>query len=166
MATNDLPEHPKIKLAAGEGSFVRWQAITIAQLGYAVHLLLGFATATLGFCLVLLRDTSFVPTCLSTSLFLLSLLLLIFSIVVGFLCVVNRLWDFRKTAKIARDREAWNREGVGEDEIGRRLEKRRKKTKKLGERTWMLFYWQAALFVVGVLCVTVTFVMVYRSKLL
>lgn len=58
MPTNDLPEHPKINLAAGEGSFVRWQAITIAQLGYAVHLLLGFATAALGFCLVLLRDAS------------------------------------------------------------------------------------------------------------
>jgi hypothetical protein len=38
-----------------EGSFVRWQAIALVQLGYAVNLILSFATASLGFALTLPR---------------------------------------------------------------------------------------------------------------
>ena len=102
-------------------SFVRWQGTTIAQLGYAVNLILSLATASLGFCFVLVKDEDYATGCWGKVLFALSLLLLIVSVISGVACVINRLVDFRKTARIARDREEWTREGLEEQEIDGRL---------------------------------------------
>src|SRR5690242_1675012 len=51
------------KSSTHEGSFVRWQKITIAQLGYAINLILGLGTATLGFSFVLLKGDELAPGC-------------------------------------------------------------------------------------------------------
>src|SRR5437899_11385536 len=93
-------------------SFVRWQGITITQLGYVLNLLLGFATASLGFSLTLLKDEHFAPQRCEKFFFDSSLGLLGCSVIVGILCVSNRLWDFRKTTHIARDRGQWARDGM------------------------------------------------------
>src|SRR5713226_7634423 len=82
--------------------FVRWQGITIAQLGYAVNLILGFATASLGFSFLLIRDETFSPPCLAKVLRTLSMFLLMISIALGVFCVNNRLRDFRQTEAIVR----------------------------------------------------------------
>jgi hypothetical protein len=50
-------------MAQEEDSFVRWQTITITQLGYAVNLTLTLATASLGFTLNVVRDKEYAPTC-------------------------------------------------------------------------------------------------------
>lgn len=48
-------------MAQSEGSFVRWQAITLTQFGYAVNLILTFAAASLGFALTLVKNQHFAP---------------------------------------------------------------------------------------------------------
>jgi hypothetical protein len=63
-----------------EGSFVRWQATTLAQLGYAVNLILGFATASLGFALTLARTKDYAPGGAARCLWILSVLLLLASV--------------------------------------------------------------------------------------
>ena len=86
-----------------QGSFVRWQSITLTQLGYVIGLLLSIATAMLGFAFTLIKDMACPLTCcekviLSSALFLLTL-----SIALALSCTINRLCDFRETEEIAHD---------------------------------------------------------------
>ena len=141
---------------AHKESFVRWQGITITQLGYAVNLILGFATASLGFSLTLLKDKDFVLKGWGEALFLLSLLALLLSILFGIWCAINRLHDFRETTQIARDRERLD------DTL---LQQKRDDVDKLGERTWRLFKIQFWSFAAGLVALTVGFMMIYRDRL-
>jgi hypothetical protein len=148
-----------------EDSYVRWQAIAIDQLGYAAGLILSFATAALGFALALVKDQNYAPNCWGKMAMLTSIASLVLSVGVGLWCVINRLCDFRKTRNIARDREDWEREHVSKDEIDKRLQTRRAETKRLGERTWVLFWWQIGTFAVGVATFTVALAITYHAKL-
>ncbi|MGC1619957.1 MAG: hypothetical protein WA765_15820 [Candidatus Acidiferrum sp.] len=148
-----------------EGSYVRWQAIAIDQLGYAVGLILGFATASFGFALSLVKDQNYVPGCWGKALMLTSIASLILSIGLGLWCVINRLCDFRGTRSVAKDREDWERDGVVSEEIADRLRMRRAETKRLGERTWLLIWWQIGTFALGVATFTVAYGISYRAKL-
>lgn len=146
-------------------SFVRWQGISIQQLGYSINLILTFATAALGFAFSLLKDPCFQTFSCSKLLFTPSLFLIGVSIVLGLLCTVNRLCDFRKTTRIARCREQWCRDGKSETEIDSLLEERRKETKRLGKCTWNLFYTQVVTFGLGMLMLVVSLMIVYHAKL-
>lgn len=126
-----------------KGSFVRWQSTTIAQLTYSVNLILGLAIAALGFQVALLLNEKFDPTGWQKCAFGASMLTLLLSIGLGIWCVINRLRDFRATTKAARLRE----DGRVEDDI----QPYRDLYKKLGERTWCLFWWQIGTFGVGIL---------------
>jgi hypothetical protein len=148
-----------------EGSYVRWQSIAIAQLGYAVGLILSLATASLGFGLTLVKDPNYVPRCWGKSVMFASLVFLMMSIIVGLWCAINRLCDFRKTRSIARDREKWEEEHVGKCEIDTCLAVRRAETERLGKWTWLLFRWQVGTFFSGVTALVVAFAIIYRGKL-
>ena len=124
------------------GSFVRWQSITIAQLTYSVNLILGLAVAALGFQVSLLLNDKFNPIAWQKCAFFVSMFLLVLSIALGIWCVVNRLRDFRATAKAARMRE----KGKPADDI----QPYRDLYKKLGEKTWCLFWCQIGMFGVGI----------------
>lgn len=125
-----------------KGSFVRWQAVTIAQLTYAANLLLTFAVATLGFQVALLAGEKFsLPASWQKCLFSVSLLLLGTSILFGLWVVVNRLRSFRATMRAARSRE----HGWVES-----LAKYRALYKSLDARTWFLFWWQVGTFAAGI----------------
>jgi hypothetical protein len=137
-------------------SFVRWQGIAITQLGYAANLILGFATASLGFSLTLLKDKDFVPQGRGKWLFSLSLGALLLSIVFGIWCVINRLRDFRETTQIARDREQLS---------DAELQQRRDDVDKLGKCTWLLFWIQLASFAAGLIALVVVFATLYCDKL-
>lgn len=144
-------------MATHEGSFVRWQAIALEQLGYAVGLILTFAGASLGFGFALAKDQNYTPTCWSKAFVIAGLSSLLLSLGLGVWCVINRLRDFRETRGIARDREEWEREKIPESEINARLALRRSETDKLGKRSWRLFWWQIGTFASGVLSLTVAF---------
>ena len=59
-------------------------------------------------------------------------------------CAVNRLQDFRESAKLGRGRIGIV-EGV----------ERRRKNRRRGDRTWTLLYWQLLTFAAGALSVVV-----------
>jgi hypothetical protein len=142
---------------ADRESFIRWQAITIRQLGYVANLILTFATASLGFSLTLLKDHPM--ACASFCIWLLAVLTLLGSITLGIWCSVNRLHDFRETAQIARKREQVEGDGkLSRDEIDSRLEYQRKANDERGEFTWTLFYWQIGTFGAGILFLVAAFV--------
>jgi hypothetical protein len=148
----------QMRLPEPKGSFVRWQSITISQLSYAVNLVLALATTTLGFQITLLLNDKFIPIAWQKCVFSISLLLLAISVVVGIFVVVNRLRDFRATKEAARLRE----DGASETTI----EPYRLLYRKLGARTWMLFWWQLGAFGAGVVLVTLAVLASVGHKLL
>ena len=75
--------------------FIRWQAITIAQLSYAINLILTFSVAAIGFATTLLLNENFNPVSWQSYAFSLSLILLLVSGAFGVWCTINRLRDFR-----------------------------------------------------------------------
>jgi hypothetical protein len=153
------------KSTVHQESFLRWQAITIAQLGYVINLLLAFATASLGFGFSFVKEPTFCPNCLVRVVFGLALLLLLSSVVVGLWCTNNRLKDFRKTKDIARDREKWYREQANFTDIDARLARRREGVNGLGEKTWHLFYGQIWCFLIGALLLILSLSAAYWEKI-
>ena len=145
-------------MANTEGSFIRWQTITLTQLGYAVNLILSFATASLGFSLALAKDEGYRPNSSAKCLWLVAVLLLMTSIAFGIWCVLNRLADFRKTTQNAKDRDALDRDDLRnelpkeqKERMRTRLEIRRMETDELGKRSRALFYLQTGTFGLGVI---------------
>jgi hypothetical protein len=128
----------------------RWRKIAIDQLGYALNLTLTFAIATLGYCFALLKDRDFAPASSAKCTMILSLLALAFSATCGFTAVVTRLWDFRGTARRACDHPA----APTKDEL-----------RGLGTLTWVLFYVQLGVFVIGVGALALTLLLTYGGKL-
>jgi uncharacterized membrane protein YbhN (UPF0104 family) len=126
-----------------KGSFIRWQSITIAQLTYAVNLVLGLAVAALAFQVTTLLNEKFNPESWQKCAFSISLLALLASVGLGIWCVINRLRDFRATTKVARMREQKNSDA----EMG----PHRVLYEELGKKTWGIFWWQIGTFGVGVL---------------
>ena len=134
------------------GSFVRWQKIAIDQLGYAVNLVLTFAVAALGYWFVLLRDKDFAPGASARCMLLLSFMALAGSAIAGLVCILNRLRDFRGTARRARS------ESDGEKPAKEYLD-------GLGRVTWVLFYFQAVSFAVGIVFLAVALLLTDGGKL-
>ena len=126
-----------------KGSFIRWQSVTIAQLAYAVNLVLGFSVAALAFQVTTLLNEKFNPVSWQKCAFSLSLLALLASAGLGIWCVINRLRSFRATTKVARMRE----QGKSETE----MEPYRVLYRKLDKKTWWLFWCQIGTFGVGML---------------
>jgi len=126
-----------------KGSFTRWQSITIAQLTYAINLILSFSVAALAFQVNTLLNEKFKPVSWQKCSFFLSLLILVASGGLGIWCVINRLRSFRATSKVARMRE----EGKSDEE----MQPFRTFYKMLDKKTWRLFWWQIGTFGVGVI---------------
>jgi hypothetical protein len=158
-------ERGELPVSTGNESFVRWQAATISQVGYAINLILSLATASLGFSLVLIKDRDFGPSLWGRLLRDLAVAFLMLSVCSGVACVINRLRDFRKTASIARDRGNWQREGLAREEIDLKLQERRADAERLGARTWNLLHVQIVTFGLGSIMLVVAFALVHSAKL-
>lgn len=128
-------------------SFGRWQGRTIEQFGYALNLILTLSVAALGYELALLLDQRVARVRWEIYLFVLSISSLTLSVGIGLLCVMNRLRDFRATAQTARRRE----DGASDLE----LQHLRSSTRSLGQRTWLLFWWQIWTFAIGILALVI-----------
>lgn len=122
-----------------QDSFIRWQKTAIEQMGFAVNTLMALAAATIGFCLSLIFDGKICCCCARLNISI-GILLLILCIAVLLIQTVNRLIDYRMTAKIARKKEGNPSEDVSE---------LRNKSKLLGRWTWCLFYCSIGLFFTG-----------------
>lgn len=140
-----------------KGSFVRWQAVAIAQLTYAINLLLTFAVATLGYQVALLAGDNFsLAASWQKCLFSLSLLFLGVSIFFGLTVVVNRLRSFRATMRAARAREKGNTDALATN---------RALYKILDSRTWWLFWWQAGTFTAGIVLAVTSLLSKFGERL-
>jgi hypothetical protein len=139
-------------MTAGNDRFQRWQKISIDPLGYALNLILTLTIATLGYCVVLLKDRDFAPTFSAKCAMLLSLLALALSAISGFACVFNRLRDFRGTAK--RARSDFSSEVPTKEHLD-----------KLGRTTWVLFKFQLFTFAFGVIALAISLLLTYGGKL-
>ena len=139
------------------GSFVRWQAITVAQLTYAINLILTFAVATLGFQVALLSSKeALLIACWQKLLLSASLCFLCLSVFFGLSVVVNRLRSFRATMQAARAREKGDTE---------KYTTNRMLYKRLDPRTWWMFWWQVSTFAIGILLTVGTFLSQFGEKL-
>jgi hypothetical protein len=155
-------------MASHEGSFVRWQAITIAQLGFVSNLILTLAVAALGFALTLVKDNDVIASsCWARCVLVFSIIGLAISLALGIWCALNRLADFRMTAQIARGRETLPTMTSEQGNAGKEeeLAERREEVKKLGNRTWTLFYWQVSTFAAGILALIGSFFAAYHARL-
>jgi hypothetical protein len=126
-------------------AFNRWRDHTIKQITAASAVLFGLSSAGLGYVLALLNDHGKqldVAHSVSFGIFAAAFAI---SFVAGIFLVINRLDDFRKTAKIVKDRDendearATNRPIPHPD-----LDDQREETGLLGRSTWVLFYTQLA----------------------
>lgn len=133
---------------------VRWQQITINQLSYVINLILGLSVAALGFASSLLLNKMFNLANSADGFFVISLISLLMSGFFGVWCTINRLRDFRLTAKITKIRD------------GTEVQELRKLTRRLGEKTWILFWWQIGTFSFGILLMVISVVVSTGSKLL
>ena len=124
-----------------KGSFIRWQQITRDQFTAVANLVLALATGLLAFQSSLLLDHK-LTSCCAYGFAIASLLFLAASVVFALFCSVNRLHDFRLTAKIARRRE--------EGETN--LQELRDEANSLGSFSWGLFWFQLTFFGLGAGC--------------
>lgn len=145
MTNNEHPEGKK-----NRESSIRWQGRTIEQFGYSLNLILGLAVAAMGFELSILLNKELERDVWQNCLFATSMLSLLVSVAVGLGCVINRLRDFRATTQTARERE--------DGKSALELLPLRSFTRSLGNRTWLLFWWQIGTFGVGVLLLVVAVV--------
>lgn len=126
--------------------FVRWQKLSMDQLGYALNLFLTLTVAALGYWFLLLKDGDFRPGYTAKSFMILSLLALGLSAICGLACVVNRLRDFRGTAQRARNSDNHPElDGL----------------RQLGRITWGLFYTHLGAFAAGVILLAVSLLLTY-----
>ena len=146
MTTDEKTDQPKStdQSKSNDRPFVRWQRITLTQLGTVNATVLSLAIAALGFGLTQKSPISGCELCALRG----GLVLLVVSVVFALWCALTRLWDFRKTAQKARLDEKSCRDQKCEkcEEIRAEL---RVETKKLGERTWCLLCCQLVTFAVG-----------------
>ena len=128
-------------MAADEaGAFVRWQGRTITQFGFATNLLLALGTGELAFLFGAALDRREGLTTTGYVTFLMSVVLLAVSVVVGCWLALNRLTSFRTTAQVARHRQNNRTEGI--DHL-------RARTRRLDEWSWCLLWAQVVLFGAG-----------------
>lgn len=123
-------------------SYIRWQNIRIAQLGFANHLFIVLAVALLGFILEFIQQKDLVLSTSQKFLFWLGCLFILSSISLGLLVILIRLQDFKLTAQIARKREKQQKENIAID---------REKAKQLGKRSWLYFRSQIFTFFISFL---------------
>jgi hypothetical protein len=113
--------------------------------------------STIGFSISLLLNKDFLPVDWSKRFFTSSLFFQLLSIGFGIWCNINRLYDFKLTKDIVRKRldEAKKNE----------ISNKRWESKKLGKRSWVLFYGQLVTFCIGILMLMISVMLTNRDKL-
>ncbi len=135
-------------------SYIRWQNIRITQFGFANNLIIGLSIAQVGYIVNFIQSDNLVLNCFQKILFWFGGGLSLVSIALGIFVVFNRLEDFRLTAKIAKNRES---------DIIESLETDRKKSMKLGKKSWNTFIWQTSTFIIGFLLLLIIILIELKS---
>ncbi len=109
--------------------FIRWQRITIDYMGYAINTLLLITTASIGFIIAYLTETTIRDQYFYAIFH--GTIILVFNVLLLLALIVNRLIDFRgTTSNIKAKKEVVD-------------------TKFVGKITWFLFYASILVFMMG-----------------
>ena len=138
--------------ANNSDKFVRWQQLTIGQLGNFTNLILTFSVATIGFAVDKLTNSEFELICFARPYYLLGVVVLFSSILIGLILALNRLLDFRKTMRKTR--------AVGEEH-----DQLKRETDLHGELTWLLLCVQVGSFFFGEVFLAISFYFNFTYKL-
>jgi hypothetical protein len=139
-----------------KSTYGKWENHRITQLSFINNLVIILSVALIGYVFDFIKPSNIIFNCVQKFFFWFGLLLIIISVVFGTLVAINRLEDFRLTAKIARNREKNNRESIEED---------RNEAKIIGKKTWSQFVWQIVTFGISFLCFSITILIEYWDKL-
>lgn len=139
-----------------KSTYSKWENHRISQLSFINNLVIGLSIALIGFVFDFIKPSNIIFNCIQKFLIWIGVLLIIASVIIGLLVAINRLEDFRLTAKIARNREKNNRENIQAD---------RNVAKIMGKKTWNGFVWQIVTFGVSFLCFSITILIEYWDKL-
>ncbi len=120
-------------------SYFRWQEFAIRQLGYVINLMMTLSGGALAFAI---REKIEGYVKLDGCAWRLAVLSLAISVIAAVAANVTRALDFRYTRRAARARM---KDGKDHEELHETAE-------RLGAWTWGLFYFQAATFALGPLC--------------
>jgi hypothetical protein len=136
---------------------IRWDEIRRAQLGGAIAIVFGFTSASLAFCVSLLKEDSVTFGGARTVFFLIAVGFFTVSLLGGVTVTVTRLQDARLTANIVgkRNDPAANAE----------VESLRCCARCLSRWTWRLFYFQLGTFSVGASFFFIALWHIFYSKL-
>ena len=139
-----------------KSTYDKWENHRIAQLSFINNLVIGLSVALIGYVFNFIEPSNIIFNCTQKFFIWIGTLLNIFSVAIGIFVAINRLKDFRLTAKIARDREKKNRETIQAD---------RNESKIIGKKTWNGFVWQIVAFGISFLCFAITILIENWNKL-
>jgi hypothetical protein len=135
---------------ADKERFIRWQRLSIDQLGFTLNFILTLTIATLGYIFALLKDKEFLPSQFAKYSLILSLVSLAIAAICGMWCTINRLRDVQGTARKLR-------KSVGAPSS--------RELRIMGKRTWRLFYTQLVTFSMGITFLGAALLLTYGGKL-
>ena len=139
-----------------KSTYSKWENHRIVQLSFINNLIIGLSIALIGYVFNFIEPSNIIFNCTQKFFFWVGILLNIISVAIGIFVAINRLEDFRLTAKIARNREKNIRENIQAD---------RNETKIIGKKTWNRFVWQIATFGISFLCFSIVILIEYWDKL-
>lgn len=137
--------------------FVRWQNITIKQLGFTTNLILTITVGVIGFVVNKIADENFKITSNGKALFIIGLFSLFLSFIMGIVINLTRLYDFRKTTRIVRKKM--------KNEKDSELYVLKKATECLGKASWIIFRIQIISFAFALTFILLSFIIIYSDKL-
>ena len=133
---------------------VRWDKYRINQFSYTNNLFIGLNSGFLAF-FISQSDLTLRPCLILIDVYLLAILALIISFFTGIATTLNRLYDFRETAQLTKERKKnfEHRHNIIQhcniDKIRQKISHLELETKKIGNKTWILLKWQIWTFVIG-----------------
>lgn len=137
-------------------SFIRWEAYTIAQLSYAINLILILSVAGIGFITSSLLSDKYNQISWLSDMFIISILLLLVSAAFGLWSIINRLRVFRATTLMERIRH---------EHVPHSFERLYKLTEGLDEAIWPIFWCQIAIFSAGIIAFVFSVISSVGNKL-
>jgi hypothetical protein len=133
-------------------AFQRWHDHQIEQFGAAGNTLFAVASAAFGYSLTLLSDSNQSLVRSHTICFELFTSAFAVSSILGIISILNRLFDFRLTArrhKLRDKRDAEKNDRKIKEEHDREASALYKTTRRMGYWTWFLLYAQGLFFLLG-----------------
>lgn len=136
--------------------FIRWQRITMDQLGFSSNLIFTLNIGVLGFLVNKLLDDKLIIQD-GKIVLIIGFILLILSFILGITFNLTRLYDFRLTTRITRIKS----NNLNDPRLG----DIRCTVKCLGKITWTSFIIQTIFFTLGIILTLVSFLIMFSNKL-